>query len=379
MFQVQVVDIEGNRIPEIELECFKYTAALKRKHIRSLYLTQLKYGTAFLYIGNKEEEVLTNIFLLHPKDLEPEVGDDGEIENWIWSGGDIDVDIPPEDLVVLPYDADIGEVFGMSALGPIVQTLHLLLNTELNIAEIVDKFAVPILQWLVEVGEDEELQEDELEGIVNSLQKQLEYSNDVVTTDKIRTETIGFAQNQYDMTTTLAALKESLGILTFPFSLIGGKANNLSAIKTQASQYMNDLKDMQLEVGDGLVEQLYEPFIQNTLGKALGDDYANIYLVFPTLTTEANGDAATWIFPAIKHGLITRDEARAQLSFRGKALPIEEIEFPDPTLREYQEQTLDNASNGVNIDNDGTDVKTPRNRSGKGDEESKKADRQNEV
>lgn len=374
MFQVQVVDLEGNRIPEIELECFKYTAALKRKHIRNVYLTQLKYGTAFLYIGNKEEDVLTNIFLLHPQDLTPEVKD-GEIENWVWSGGDVDVDIPPEDIIVFPYDADIGEVFGMSALGPIIQTLHLLLNTELNIAEIVDKFAVPILQWLIEVGEDEELQENELEGIVRSLQDQLEYSNDVVTTNKITTETIGFAQNSYDMTTTLAALKESLGILTFPFSLIGGKANNLSAIKTQASQYMNDLKDMQLEVGDILVEQLYEPFIRDTLGKTIGDDYANIYLVFPILTTESNGDAANWIFPAIKHGLITRDEARAQLSFRGKALPVEEIDFPDPTLREYQEQAL--ASN--NIENDGTDVKPPRDRSGKGDEESKKTDRKNEV
>ena len=41
-------------------------------------------------------------------------------------------------------------------------------------------------------------------------------------------------------------------------------------------------------------------------------DYANIYLIFPTLTTESNADVATWLFPAIRYGLVSRDEARAQ-------------------------------------------------------------------
>ena len=142
--------------------------------------------------------MLTNLFLLHPQNMEP-VMNEGEIESWTYRGRDGDIEIPAEDIVHFAYDADIGEVFGMSFLGKLVQTLHLMLNTELNLAEIVDKFAVPILQWLVEVGDDEELQEEELQGIVDSLENQLEYSNDVVTTDRITTETIGFAQNQYDM------------------------------------------------------------------------------------------------------------------------------------------------------------------------------------
>ena len=41
----------------------------------------------------------------------------------------------------------------------VIQTLHLMLNTELNLAEIVDKYAIPILQWLVEVGDDEEVED----------------------------------------------------------------------------------------------------------------------------------------------------------------------------------------------------------------------------
>lgn len=369
MFQVQVVDMDGNRIPDIELECFQYTAALKRKHIKKAFLTQLLYGTAFIYIGNKEEEVLKNIFLLHPRDLEPEIDNNGEVENWIYSGGDEDVDIAPEDLIVLPYDPDLGDVYGKSALGPLVHTLNLYLNTELNLSEIVDKFAVPILQWLIEVGEDEELQEDELEGIVNSIQSQLEYANDIVTTDKIKTDTIGFAQSQYDMVSTLGALKESLGLLTFPFQLIGSKSDNLSSIKVQSSQYINDLKDLQTDMSDNLVEQLYEPFLESK-GHIKGQAYANIYLVFPILTVESNGEAAAWVFPALKHGLITRDEARAQFSFRGKAIPLDEIEFIDKSFREFQEQ-----ENSPDVPKDGTEVKEVRDRSGRGDEDTKKEDR----
>ena len=256
MFKLQVVDLEGNRIPDIEQECFRYTANLKRKHIKNFFLNTLKYGTGFLYIGNKEEDQLVNLFLLHPKDLKPVIDEsDGEIKEWTYTTRDGEITIPDEDLVRFSYDADIGEVFGMSFVGKLVQTLHLLLNTELNLAEIVDKFAIPILQWLIEIGDDEELQEDELEGIVRSLQEQLEYSNDVVTTDRITTDTIGFDQNQYDMVTTLQTLKESFGLLTFPMAIIGGKADNLSAIKVQAAQYTNDLQDLQMDVSDELVEQ----------------------------------------------------------------------------------------------------------------------------
>lgn len=363
MFKLQVVDLEGNRIPEIEQECFRYTANLKRKHIKQFFLNTLKYGTGFLYIGNKEEDQLTNLFLLHPKDLKPVINEaDGEIEEWTYTTRDGEILIPDEDLVRFAYDGDIGEVYGMSFCGKLVQTLHLLLNTELNLAEIVDKFAIPILQWLIEIGDDEELQEDELEGIVQSLQEQLEYSNDVVTTDRITTDTIGFDENQYDMVTTLQALKESFGLLTFPMALIGGKADNLSAIKVQAAQYTNDLQDLQMDVSDELVEQLYEPFIRDTLGKQPGVDYANMYLVFPVLTTESNADTANWLFPSLRMGLINRDEARAQLKFRGKALPLEEIEFIDPTATYLQEQII--AQGGEGNDAPSTD---PKDKSGKGD------------
>ena len=231
-----------------------------------------------------------------------------------------------------------------------------MLNTELNLAEIVDKYAIPILQWLVEIGDDEEVEDDELYGIVQSLQEQLQYSNDIVTTSRITTDVVGFAQSQYDMESTLAQLKESFGLLTFPMAIIGGKADNLSAIKIQASQYVGDLKDLQMSFSDEIVEQVIEPFLESQ-GKMAGIDYSNIYLVFPALTVESNADIATWVLPLVRHGIISRDEARGQFGFRGKALNIEELDFIDASAKYLQEMALTQTPEGDN----------PKSRNGKGD------------
>ena len=361
MFKVQIVDLEGNRIPELEQLVDIYLAHLKRKHINQMFNYTMRYGTGFLYIGNKQEDQLVNMFCLHPKDLNPIMDEStGEIKEWEYQTREGIIVIPDEDLLRFAYDPDIGDVFGMSFVGKLVQTLHLMLNTELNLAEIVDKYAIPILQWLVEIGDDEEVEDDELYGIVQSLQEQLQYSNDIVTTSRITTDVVGFAQSQYDMESTLAQLKESFGLLTFPMAIIGGKADNLSAIKIQASQYVGDLKDLQMSFSDETVEQIIEPFLESQ-GKMAGIDYSNIYLVFPALTVESNADIATWVLPLVRHGIISRDEARGQFGFRGKALGIEELDFIDPTAKYLQEMALTQVPESDN----------PKDRSGKGDTDNK--------
>ena len=341
MFKIQIVDLEGERLPELEQQVMVYLAHLKRKHINQMFNYTMRYGTGFLYIGNKQEEQLVNMFCLHPKDIKPVMDEStGEIKEWTYTTQDGEITIPDEDILRFPYDADIGEVYGMSFIGKLVQTLHLMLNTELNLAEIVDKYAIPILQWLVEVGDDEEVEDDELYEIFQSIQDQFEYSNDVITTDRIT---------------------ESFGLLTFPMSIIGGKSDNLSSIKVQAAQYTNDLQDLQMCFADELVEQVIEPFLSAN-GQEAGINYANIYIIFPVLTTESNADTSIWLFPAIRMGLINRDEARAQLKFRGKAMKLEEIEFIDPTATYLQEQALEQQQ----ADPDEAKIKD-----GRGDPESK--------
>ena len=368
MYSVQILDNDGNRMPDLELLCSQYHANFRRTNIKNIFNLQFRYGTCFTYVGNKENEKPTNIFNIHPKYIKPVIKD-GDIDSWEYSGGNTTVTIPKEDILIFSHDAVEGEVYGKSMLGPIVQTLHLLLNTELNIAEIVDKYAIPLVHWLVESDEEnQQLSDNELSALVSSIQNQYEYGNDVITDARITTDVIASGQGQYDLAAILKALKQSMGILTVPFQLLGGDADNLSAIKVQVAQYLNDLQNYQLGVSDALIEQFYKPFLESQ-GKVLGEDYLNIYLVFPVLSAEANADAASWIFPAIKYGLISRDEARAQLGFRGKALEIDMLEFIDSSNTDLINQNIQQS--GTQPDAKSNDT-VPRNKSGKGDPQDKK-------
>ena len=109
---------------------------------------------------------------------------------------------------------------------------------------------------------------------------------------------------------------------------------------------------------DEAVEQIIEVFLESQ-GKTAGVDYSNVYLVFPALTVESNADVATWVLPLVRHGIISRDEARGQFGFRGKALPIEELDFIDPSAKYLQEMSMQTAE----VSESGN----PKDRSGKGD------------
>ena len=374
MYNVQIFDLDGNRMPDLELLCSQYHANLRRSQLKEIFVYMLLYGTIFTYIGDKENDRPDNIFNIHPQYVQPVIKD-GKIDSWTYSGGDSDVNVPKEDILCFAYDRGLDNVYGRSLLGSLVETLHLLLNTELNIAEIVDKFAVPIVHWLVEAEEDQELSDQELNDIVKSIQDQYEYSNDIISDARITTDVVGAAQGQYNLPEILQELKESLGILTVPFQLLGGKADNLSAIKVQVAQYLSDLQNYQLIVSDALIEQFYKPFLESQ-GKILGDDYLNIYLIFPVLSAEANSDAAAWIFPAVKYGLISRNEARAQLGYRGQAIDVAALEFVDSSLREIAEQKNTDTSEKDKPALDSPDAKsndkTPRDKSGKGTPEDTK-------
>ena len=99
MFKVQIVDLEGNRSDELEQLVTVYLAHLKRKHINQLFNYTMRYGTGFLYIGNKQEDQLVNMFCLHPKDLRPTMDEStGEIKEWSYQTQDGEILIPDEDL-----------------------------------------------------------------------------------------------------------------------------------------------------------------------------------------------------------------------------------------------------------------------------------------
>lgn len=324
MYTIQIVDVDGNRLTDIEQECKVMHANLTRQSLRSIFRDMLKYGSACTYIGEFEDGILQTPFNLDIQNVEPQINEkEGIIESWIYNDGDEELEIPPEQIMFSALDVPTGEIFGRSLLGPIIHTLHLFLNTELNLSEIVDKFVIPILSWIVK---DPDVDDAKLVQLANSIMNQYQQGDDIILAGEIDTEVIGAAQSQFDLVPILHELKETLGILTVPFQILGGKADNLSSSTVQLKTYLQQIQDYQSIVSDSLVHGLYKPFL-TSLGKEIGVDYQNIYINFPRITIETPSESIKAIVPAIQSGLMTREEGRSDIGYRGVPVPIDQIEI----------------------------------------------------
>jgi len=324
MYTIQIVDVDGNRLTDLEQECRVMHANLTRQNLRYIFRDMLKYGSTCTYIGDFQDGVLQEPFNLDIQNVEPKINtSEGTIDAWVYNDGDNEIEIPPEQIMFFALDPLTGEIFGRSMLGPIIHILHLFLNTELNLSEIVDKFVIPILSWIVK---DESVNDQKLTQLANSIMNQYQQGDDIILAGDISTEVIGAAQSQFDLVPILHELKETLGIMTVPFQILGGKADNLSSSTVQLKTYLQQIGDYQSIVSDGLVRNLYKPFL-TSLGKESGLDYQNIYINFPRITIETPSESIKAIIPAVQAGLMDREEARSDIGLRGVPVPIDEIEI----------------------------------------------------
>ena len=147
-------------------------------------------------------------------------------------------------------------------------------------------------------------------------------------------------------------------MLSIPESLLGGQISNLSGGKTQAAVFQQEINDYRANLNDFLAESFYIPFLE-TQGYTRGKDYHNIYIAFPPTTTELPSESIIWIKSAIELGLITLDEARSVLGFRGCAPGVTN------TLKEVYAVRSAQYENANTEQKQKTDPLTPKNRDGR--------------
>lgn len=320
-YSIQITDIEGNRLPDLELECKRYHSNIGKQNLKHILRETLKYGSSALYIGEKENDIISNPFSLELKNLEAQMKD-GELDFWKYNDGEEDLEILPEDIAFFANDVKTGELYGKSLLGPIIHTLHLFLNTELNLSEIVDKFVLPILVWTVKG--DGEVSDKKIMELANSIMQQYNQGSDIIVSEDIENSIIGANQHAFDLVPILHELKETLGIMSVPFQIMGGKADNLSSSKVQFSSYLRTIKEYRDILTEGLISYLYKPYLESQ-GHIIGEDIGNVYINFPAISIETPGEAAAWVFPALREGLISREEARNAFGYGGLALDPSDV------------------------------------------------------
>lgn len=332
-YTLTVEDAHGKRLPELEEKCKPLSAILNRSLYRDMWKSYFLYGTAILYDGNRDDnDIPTEIFVIHPRDISVEMYEPGphfgEIKYWLYNYGGREFKIPPEHIKVFANDPNIGSIFGNSIVNHLQDTLHQFLNNRLDLAEILNRYAIPIVQWAVDVSEvnDEQAGDNLINKARITLEEQLAAGDDLVSDARIEPRTLSFANDVGHLISILQESRRDLGMLSIPESLMGGEISNLSGGKTQAAVFMQEISDYRGEQNDFQADEYYVPFLEKQ-GIIKGKDYHNIYLAFPPTTTELPSESIIWVKTALELGLITCNEARAVLGFRGAAPGItDEIE-----------------------------------------------------
>lgn len=325
-FTLTVEGLDGERLPELEKMCAPVSQIINRTLMSDLQKNFFLYGTAIPFSNGIDDEVEDpgEIFLLHPADIQVKYYDIGhpkygEIEYWIYQYGDKIYHIPPENIKPYANDPDIGEIFGNSIVNYMQDTLVQFLNNRQDLAEILDRYAIPIVQWAIDVSEVSDQNQDSfITRMRKTLQEQFLAGDDIISDARVEPRTLGFASDVGHLINILDASRKDLGMLGVPESLMGGQISNLSGGKTQAAVFMTKVNKYRAILNDYLAEDYYIPFLAKK-GKTRGKDFHNVYIAFPRATTELPSDKIIEVKTSVEMGFITLNEARMELGYRGKA------------------------------------------------------------
>ena len=374
-YTLTIEDANGERIPEIELECKELSMILNRTLYKQMLFSFFLYGTSIAYDGNRDKTtgLPEEIIVLHPQDVRPKLysygPNYGDIEYWeyVYNGQKLEID--PKYIKVFANNPDIGGVFGYSIVNHLQDTLHQFLNNRLDLAEILNRYAIPIVQWAVDVTD---VADESQNGLITKakimLEEQLEAGDDFVSDARIEPRTLSFADDVGHLISILQESRRDLGMLSIPESLLGGQISNLSGGKTQAAVFMQEIAGYRADFNDHLAEQYFIPFLEEK-GFVRGTDYHNVYIAFPPSTTELPSESIIWVKTAIELGLITPSEGRAVLGFRGAAPGVtpELEEIYKVRSVQYNNPMDNNGANMTDPKKDGgkTKVDEPKNRDGR--------------
>lgn len=287
----------------------KITRSLLKEFLRNYFL----YGTGVLFQSSPKNGDV-ELISLHPKYLDPFIDSKGILKYYTYDDGYRTYKLPKDLVYVFAKDPRPNELFGTSILNYTARTLTNLMNNQLDLTEILNRYAIPMIQWAIDLETVQTQDADDIiDKIRESLAKDLDAGDDIVSDARLSANIIEPQQATSSLVQILDATRKDLSILTIPQALIGGDADNLSSSKVQISVFYQEINSYRATLNDFLVEQI----IRKTLPEEYRD--ANIFLSFPLLNFELPSESIIWVKTALEAGLISFDEARAVLGFKGHA------------------------------------------------------------
>ena len=304
------------------------TEKIRRRDLKKLYRDRLLYGDAYLYIQRGEDATgLTDIertFAVNSRYIWPRLDSMLQLIGWYYNSkerGAIEIELP--DLMHIPRNPITGELFGLSLLEAVIEVLNLILNSQLNLAVILDHFAIPFVHWLID-SKDERRKTPmaEIKKFIRRLAS-MKTGSDIVTDSSIKTEILGVSDKVIDFTSFLDKFDQYMYITAgVPGQILGADADNLSAITRQMQTYYEDLIDEIEDMVEYLITDLYKPELQ----KAGINDVKTIYAFYNVPQLEQLSRSVQGVGYALQADLIDRKEGRHYLGWLGEP-PVESNHF----------------------------------------------------
>jgi hypothetical protein len=329
-FTPHCVSIDGTPNEQAQVIAEEVKRLVTRRVLRAMYRDMQLYGDAFIY-KNKGTPAngtigIDDIWCINPRYIEPDVKN-MKLVGWTYSSQEgQQIPLSFDQLIHIPNEPITGQLFGNSMMEPVLQPLNLILNSQLNSAVILDRFALPLIHW--QLDSKHERRKTPLPEIIKFIQNmgKMTSGSDFVSDSSVATDIIGAKDKMIDFSPMLDKIDNYFfSTAGIPGSILGMPADNLSAITRQLQTYYDNIFDMQENAADYLITDLFWPEMVSQNIQNLGQ----IYFSYAKPMIEQESRIATWVDTMTKDGIISKKQGLAALGFSGEP-PAEPEVNPNP-------------------------------------------------
>ena len=235
--------------------------------------------------------------------------DTWEVTMWYYYSGEYTYE--PKEVVHTTYARPQGETWGISLMEPAAATLHLLLNSNTNVAILLDRFAVPIVHWMLDkgitspAGVKERVTTDDIDDFLTTLKKQ-KSGDDIVTDASVKTDIMGVNGAIWNFDQQINFLNDQFfSICGVPAILLGFGGTNKEIGTRQMQLYYDTISEVQQDWGAQQIEKKYQPYCE-----ANGFSELDFDIQFPQKEIEERSQMITWALPMYQSGVISLGEFR---------------------------------------------------------------------
>jgi hypothetical protein len=320
-FRIETEDDQANDI------CKDLIRNWGLNNIESSIQDSLTYGNSFDFkqwsIDGKN---ILSIQEMTGEFVMPQYNREFDIEKYFYT--DMNYEYYPEEVLKLSFNRPKGEHFGFSLLTPAAATLMLLLNSSSNIAVLLDRFAQPIVHWLLDSGlKDPEgdpvkVTSEDIDGFLEVLTSQKQ-GEDFVTDVSVGAKVYGMDGNIWNFDNALEFLNnEFYAICGVPATLLGYGGSNKEISTRQLKVYFNKISKHQRRFGTQIVESVFQPMLL-----AQGYD-VNPECIWPRKEIEERSERINWISKMWADGVVIEEEYRDTMNFN----PIKPVSKQQQTI-----------------------------------------------